>query len=583
MFVLTAEGPSAGQRNSWQIGDEAKGIIGRHVRCDFPVTWDAAVSRTHAEIQTKGLSLKVECLPGSRSPLWKAGKSHFAIELADGESFRIGRTWLTVTRLGPKPVIDLLIAGTPEMGKDTSVSMSPSDIRLSAVTGNVTGLWQTTSEKELAAESLRILYDVLNGADLLAVLSCEDIATAKRPEIVCWRKTKSGAQHSVNRELISRAVGESHTAIEVESDKLGGTIRSGRWSFCVPVKSDATIPWCVYIGGEFGPKADFGPFLTTKKLEPEAGITELVAHLIGAIRSVRFLEDRFEGIRQFLSPQLQKAVVSGEATAPDLAPRETDVVAIFCDLRGFSRMVSQSSDDLHGVLQRVNDALGVITENITLQEGAIADFQGDSALGFWGWPVALTDGPIPACKAAIQIHQVFRMASSNPEDPFSKFKVGIGIASGSAIAGRIGTREHAKIGVFGPVVNIAARLEGMTKQIGASILVDEQTAIAISESLDANEARLRPVATVTPVGFDEPLKVIELLPPENASSISNADIAKTVKASAAFHDGDWQQCRELLNQLPAADAVRSFLLQQIERHDGVPPANWSGVIRLTSK
>lgn len=123
----------------------------------------------------------------------------------------------------------------------------------------------------------------------------------------------------------------------------------------------------------------------------------------------------------------------------------------------------------------------------------------------------------------------------------------------------------------------------MTKQIGASILVDEQTAIAISESLDANEARLRPVATVKPVGFDEPLKVIELLPPEAESSISNSDIAKTVTASVAFHDGDWQQCRELLNQLPATDGVRSFLIRQIERHDGVPPADWSGVIRLTSK
>ena len=61
--------------------------------------------------------------------------------------------------------------------------------------------------------------------------------------------------------------------------------------------------------------------------------------------------------------------------------------------------------------------------------------------------------------AALAMYQVFLRSYSSPDNPLAGFKVGIGIGTGRAIAGRIGTREQVKVGVFGPVVNLAARLE----------------------------------------------------------------------------------------------------------------------------
>ena len=87
-----------------------------------------------------------------------------------------------------------------------------------------------------------------------------------RPRIIHWHKNKSGVQASVSRELISQAVREGEDRHRSgETDANGGPVESGRWSFCVPVKSDATVPWCIYVGGAFGEREDYGAFLTPNK------------------------------------------------------------------------------------------------------------------------------------------------------------------------------------------------------------------------------------------------------------------------------------------------------------------------------
>ncbi len=312
-------------------------------------------------------------------------------------------------------------------------------------------------------------------------------------------------------------------------------------------------------------------------------MTELVAHLAGAVRSVRAMEHRFDGVRQFFLPQLLEKVSGVGAGATSMSPRETDITVLYCDLRGFSRMVSRSSGDLHRLLQRISEALGVMTHSIIEHQGVIADFQGDSALGFWGWPLALTDGPLPACRAALKIREFFERANLDSHASLKGFHVGIGIATGRAIAGRIGTRDHAKIGVFGPVVNVASRLEGLTKKTGASILMDHGTAQAAADGLFADEGRCRSLGRLLPAGFDEAIEVSELLPPATDSPISDDDVKVFGQALNAFQQGDWDHCRQLLARLPADDRTRDFLLVQIASQSYQPPPGWSGVIRLDSK
>ena len=169
---------------------------------------------------------------------------------------------------------------------------------------------------------------------------------------------------------------------------------------------------------------------------------------------------------------------------------------------------SRSAGDLFGLLDRVSQALGVMTHHILEQGGVVGDFHGDAAMGFWGWPIAQPDAVERACRAALGIRAAFAAA-----DGLADFRVGIGIASGRAVAGKIGTVDQVKVTVFGPVVNLASRLETMTRQLRASILIDPPTAAVIRATVPREICRVRRLAHVRPVGLSAPLEVSELLPP----------------------------------------------------------------------
>src|SRR5262249_52769243 len=148
---------------------------------------------------------------------------------------------------------------------------------------------------------------------------------------------------------------------------------------------------------------------------------------------------------------------------------------LFCDLRGFTRLSEDGRGDLPSLLDEVSAALRVMTRNIVQNWGVIADFQGDAALGFWGWPPPPPAEQVrEAALAALRIEAEFRDLAGRPGRP--AIACGIGLAHGPGIAGRIGTTDQYKVGVFGPVVNLASRLEALTKYFGVGILVDGQVA-----------------------------------------------------------------------------------------------------------
>jgi adenylate cyclase len=267
-----------------------------------------------------------------------------------------------------------------------------------------------------------------------------------------------------------------------------------------------------------------------------------------------------------------------------LAPRETEVSVLFCDLRGFSRHSERSAEDLLGLLNRVSQALGVTTHQIREHGGVLGDFHGDAAMGFWGWPLAQSDAAVRACLAALAIREEFAETAQRVDDPLADFRVGIGIATGRAVAGKIGTIDQVKVTVFGPVVNLASRLEGMTKILHAPILIDERTASVVRGELAPDTARLRRVAVVKPYGLEAKLEVTELLPPASRYPVlTDQNITDYEKALDELLAGRWSRAFERLHRVPAEDRVKDFLTVFIAQHNRTPPDNWTGVIPLTSK
>jgi adenylate cyclase len=152
------------------------------------------------------------------------------------------------------------------------------------------------------------------------------------------------------------------------------------------------------------------------------------------------------------------------------------------------------------------------------------------------------------------------------------------------LAGRIGTEQQAKIGVFGPVVNQGSRLEGMTKHFGVSICIDQAAAKYLREHIPATEARTRFLSTVRPKGMRTPISVYELLPGETSSSaVSSELIAAHESAVNEIIAGNWEQVRENLRKLPEEDGPANFLRAFLANAPKEPDSDWDGVIRLEHK
>ncbi|MBC8868555.1 MAG: adenylate/guanylate cyclase domain-containing protein [Planctomycetes bacterium] len=565
-------------------------ILGRDAGF-WSVPWDNRISRRHAELCWKDRCLEVRRIAGSRNPIFVRGREEDVFTALPGEHFVIGDTTfiltderVTITLEAPRPVTERTFSA--QYLKD--LRFRDADERIEVLSRIPEIISSAASDEEMFVRLLSVLLSGIPHAVAAAVVAVDPQQSDSPVTVLHWdRRTVTDRDFQPSDKLIRQAVSTGESVVHVWSGSSQQAVPSfnpdGDWAYCTPITGKACAGWAIYVAGGFSGDASSPDGASVRALRDDLKYTELVATTLGNLREVRLLERSQTGLRQFFSPVVSEALAGHE---PDevLAPRETEVSVLFCDLRGFARQSEQAADDLLGLLHRVSDALGVTTHHILDQGGVVGDFHGDAAMGFWGWPFAQEDAVARACRAALDIRAAFEAASGHQDLPLADFSIGIGIATGRAVAGKIGTVDQVKVTVFGPVVNLAARLEGMTKLLRAPILLDETTAAQVRALTSRNEARVRRVAVVKPYGFDAALEVSELLPPQSEyPALSDDDIAAYEAALEALLARNWEEAFQLLHNVPPEDRVKDFLTVFIAQHNRTPPDDWDGVIPLASK
>lgn len=197
----------------------------------------------------------------------------------------------------------------------------------------------------------------------------------------------------------------------------------------------------------------------------------LMARLNASLEKKRLREKVFE---QHFTPELAREL----ARNPDpmkMQPRQTDVSVLFCDIRGFSAV----SERL-GAAQTVAWLSGVLGEfsAVVLDHGGVlVDYTGDELLAMWGAPNEQPDHAKLACGAALEILQRLPKLDHEWRKTIGvPTQVGIGINSGEALVGNIGTQLKFKYGPLGTAVNLASRVQGATKYLDTSVLITGATA-----------------------------------------------------------------------------------------------------------
>lgn len=561
----------------------------------WDVPWDQQISRQHAQLIWNGDALVVTQIPTAHNPIFMRGEQCDQCELRLGEHFVIGAT--TFSLVDQK--IDVRGSERPSVSEQAFTSTYLQDLRYRdadhriEVLSRLPELIQSAaSDQELFVRLVSFLLAGIPRADTAAVVAVNSAATSTDPvRVMYWDSQRSGArQFSPSSRLICTAVNSDQSVLTIwrgtqPQQAAAFTQQDDEdWAFCTPVLGEACRGWAIYVAGRLVPEPGASPVnFSPDDLRDDLKFSELTATTLRSLMEVRSLQQTRLTLRQFLSPVVVDALV-GRDPEQVLTPRETDVSVLFCDLRGFSRQSEREASDLLGLLERVSDALGVMTHHILERGGVVGDFHGDAAMGFWGWPLEQPAWVERAARAALDIRATFAAAAAQADHPLAGFRIGIGLATGRAVAGKIGTVDQVKVTVFGPVVNVASRLESMTRALHAPILVDAATAQYVRQHVPASTARVRRVATVRPYGMNLAVEVSELLPPEAEYSIlSSQHIANYEAALNSLQAGDWELAFEQLHTVPAEDRVKDFLTMYIVQNNRVPPPDWDGVIPLTGK
>ncbi len=614
---------------SFDLDPDRVMTLGRLRENDIVVSWDKTISREHATLELGDGTLTFRCRPSATNGLYFEGQQSREAVLSPGEFVLIGATQFELLGRVMNDVdymIQDLASGTisgpdeikaaevvPEEAAFEEFSYGSEDLksveflntgRQMELLAQLPGLIATVSQDvDLAAMLAGLLLKAIPQAiavaaahyDTATVLAMSHqsadaaAASATRPIKPTLMRVQTRDDYegrfAPSRRLVTRALVANECALHIASggdaSMAGGCTMSDdlNWAFCVPIPGASSAGWCLYVSGKGSP--DGGMFVTDEELKGDLRFTQLLAQFLGSVRQVRRLKEQTTQLSSFFSPKVVESLTSSSG-ADILTPSERDITVLFCDVRGFSRKSEQSQGNLMHLLDCVKAALSAMTQGILKHDGAIADFQGDAALGFWGWPSAIDEGAIPACFAALAVQAAFA-ESTDRSELLDGFSVGVGIAHGRAIAGQIGTAQQAKIGVFGPVVNQGSRLEGMTRQFGVSICMDEGSAEFVRSQLKPHQARVRRLAQVRPKGMDTSMAVSELLPPfGSASQVTDATITAYEAALEDVIAGRWEQACEQLASLPD-EGPKTFLLQKMAKTNNQPPADWDGAFSLVEK
>lgn len=628
---LVVQGP-AGQTLRQQLIEGQTIRLGRAPANGWAVEWDRSISREHADLLWKNGRLSVNCLATAANPIRRRGEVLRAVEVGASEAFEIGQSSFFVDlqyvpaanvatqtlQVATQPVVSMPALSPPEEPKvefETQddeealeehsykaselkdVSFGDTERQMEVLSDLPRLISGSTSDVELALMLCGLLLDAIPPAVAIAVALFEESdvhemqkhddpdAPIPKPKMMRVQTRDSfEGRFMPSRRLLRKALrrGESvmHIVGDVDSSQFTMATALG-WAFCAPITAESCVGWCLYVSGSGG--RDDNNFITEDSLKGDLRFTQLVAQLIGSIRTVRSLQDQKSQLSAFFSPKVVENLTKKGGAGDILAPSERDITVLFCDVRGFSRKSEQLKDDLHKLLSCVKAALGAMTGGILAYDGSIADFQGDAALGFWGWPTPLPDGPMAACRAAFSILNAFALPPGE-QGLLEGFTCGVGIAHGRAIAGQIGTSQQAKIGVFGPIVNQGSRIEGLTRQFGVGICIDEATANFVKRLMPPDQGRCRRLARLRPKGMDTTLLISELLPPETEGCLITETAMLNYEAALdMLIGGRWAEAIERLNAVPDEDGAKQFLLKHMAKFDNKPPGDWDGAFSLDSK
>jgi len=221
-------------------------------------------------------------------------------------------------------------------------------------------------------------------------------------------------------------------------------------------------------------------------------------------------------LERIFTPYVSESVLTeimNSTKRPSLGGEELEITALFSDIRNFTTISEKLSPK--EVVEMLNIYYSRICDLITSQGGIVDTFSGDGVMAVFGAPIAHLDHASRGLKAALSLIDASNsfqdwINERFPDRDIPEFKIGVGLNTGRALIGNIGSMKRMVYTAIGDTVNVASRLEGLCKEFNWSIVASQTTVDAAGEAVVLNRKE-----TVKPRGRTGNLNVFEVLGVKN--------------------------------------------------------------------
>lgn len=284
---------------------------------------------------------------------------------------------------------------------------------------------------------------------------------------------------------------------------------------------------------------------------------------------------------QYVSPKVIDILIR-DSSRMKLGGEERHVTLFFSDIAGFTTVSEKLTPQ--ELVEVLNDYLSTMTDVILDLDGTLDKFIGDAIMAFWNAPLDQPKHALLACRAAVgqmallpELHRRF----GDKGWPIVEFRIGLN--TGPAVIGNMGSSTHRNFTAVGDTVNLASRLEGANKMFGTRILISESTLQAAKDDIEVRELDFLRVK-----GKTQPIRVYELLALKNGvSPEKKKTVSLFTEGLALYRDRRFTDATakffESLKTSPDDKPSQIYIKRCEQFLAAPPPRDWDGVYVMTSK
>ncbi|UPT72553.1 MAG: adenylate/guanylate cyclase domain-containing protein [Elusimicrobiota bacterium] len=290
-------------------------------------------------------------------------------------------------------------------------------------------------------------------------------------------------------------------------------------------------------------------------------------------RQKRYIQGAFAF---YLSPEIVSRIAD-RAEALALGGERRDATFYFSDIQGFTSFSEKLPPER--LTQLMNRYLGEMTDTILVAGGTLDKYIGDAIMSFWNAPLDCPGHELVACKAALANQK--RLADLREEFDrlgYPPVRNRIGLNTGPAIIGNMGSPKRFSYTAIGDAVNLASRLEGANKAYGTYILISETTRTGAGEAIEVRE-----LDYVKVKGKSQPIRVYELLGLKGETDKALLEKARLFESGLPLFRGRKFAEAKAVFQRCDDYAGKKYVERCDEYMDSPPPADWDGSNELTEK